>query len=162
MAVIDPRFSVRRERLAEIHRTFSLFDQDRDGRITASELGLVLRALGQPASAAELAAMVSTVDIDGSGTIELTEFMALFLPTDPSFLGAADDEDLGAAFQDFDRNGDGQISLSELRRALAALGEEVDSAGLAEMLERADADKSGAISYDEFVRVMSIGWSRRG
>lgn len=158
MARADNRFVARKERLEEIHRTFALFDLDGDGCISASELGKVLAALGQPTSQAELSAMVNTVDVDGSGTIELNEFMALFLPLDPSFVGSANDDDLSSAFQDFDRDGDGRISVAELRRALRALGEEVDSAGVEEMIHRADTDGDGQISYEEFAKIMVSGW----
>ncbi len=158
MGVVDSGITARKERLEEIHRTFALFDLDGDGCVSAEELGQVLRALGQSATPAELAAMVRTVDADGSGTIELNEFMALFIPTDPSLSGSGADDDLRQAFQDFDRDGDGRISLAELRRAMQALGEEVDAPGLDEMLHRADADGDGQVDYDEFARIMAGGW----
>lgn len=159
MPAANPTLAVRKERLEEIHRTFSMFDRDGDGCISAEELGEVLRALGQPASRAELEAMVHTVDLDGSGTIELNEFMVLFLPTDPSWATqSGGDEDLRSAFADLDRDGDGRLSVAELRRALRALGEHVDERGIEDMVERADSDGDGVVSYDEFARVMSEGW----
>jgi len=150
------------ERLDEIHRTFALFDRDGDGRISADELGEVLRALGQPVTDAELRAMIATVDLDGSGTIEINEFRALFLPQEPSLDATMGDEDLRSAFSDFDRDGDGQISVAELRRALRALGEDVDAEGIEAMVHQADADGDGQVNYEEFARIMVEGWGPRG
>lgn len=150
------------ERLDEIQRTFALFDRDGDGRITAVELGEVLRTLGQPVTDAELAAMIATVDSDDSGTIEFSEFHALFLPTDSSLDATMGDEDLRSAFSDFDRDGNGHISVAELRRALRALGEDVDAEGIEAMVRQADADGDGQVSYEEFARIMVEGWGPRG
>ena len=152
----------RKERLEEIQRTFDLFDRDGDGSITAAELGEVLRTLGQPVTEAELEAMIATVDVDESGTIELHEFHALFLPTEPSMDATLGDEDLRSAFSDFDRDGNGQISVAELRRALRALGEDVDPEGIEAMVRQADADGDGQVSYEEFARIMVEGWGPRG
>ena len=42
-----------------------LFDKDLDGRITAAELGIVMRSLGQRPTETELKNMVTLVDQDG-------------------------------------------------------------------------------------------------
>lgn len=151
----------RSERLQEIHRTFALFDRDGDGCITAAELGEVLNALGQPTTPTELMAMVRTVDLDDSGTIEFNEFMALLLPTEETQSDAVADEDLRSAFDDIDRNGDGRISVAELRGALRALGEHVSVAELDAMIERADTDGDGHVNFEEFARMMVAGWFPR-
>ena len=46
---------------------FSLFDQNGDGTIPASDLGAVMRALGQYPTEAELASVASEVDTASSG-----------------------------------------------------------------------------------------------
>ncbi len=51
--------------MAEFKEAFMLFDKDLDGRITATELGIVMRSLGQRPSETELKNMVTMVDQDG-------------------------------------------------------------------------------------------------
>ena len=86
------------EEIAEYKEAFSLFDGDKDGAITTKELGVVMRSLGQCPTEAELQDMVNEVDIDGSGTIEFPEFLAM-MKTKP--LG--EEDELKEAFRVFDR-----------------------------------------------------------
>ena len=54
----------------ETHLTFFAQDKDGDGGITATELGEIMRSLGQKPSETELQDMVNEVDTDHSGTID--------------------------------------------------------------------------------------------
>lgn len=47
------------------------------GTITTTELGTVMRSLGQSPTEAQLQDMVNEVDLDRNGTIEFTEFLTL-------------------------------------------------------------------------------------
>lgn len=49
----------------EFREAFCLFDKDGDGTITTSELGIVMRSLGQTPTDSELKDMIHEVDIDG-------------------------------------------------------------------------------------------------
>lgn len=53
--------------MAEFKEAFLLFDKDADGMITAAELGVVMRSLGQRPTEQELKKMVTMVDQDGNG-----------------------------------------------------------------------------------------------
>ena len=62
------------EKIARMKDAFALFDKDGDGTMDTSELGTVLRSLGQNPSEEELQQMIADVDEDGSGAIDFNEF----------------------------------------------------------------------------------------
>lgn len=58
------------DQVQSLKDVFSLFDKDSSGSISTSELGDVMKSLGQNPTAAELQDMVNEVDTDHSGSIE--------------------------------------------------------------------------------------------
>ncbi|KAL1495400.1 hypothetical protein AB1Y20_016768 [Prymnesium parvum] len=67
---------------------------------------------------------------------------------DPSQLSDEARAELRAAFETYDRDGNGSIELDELRLAMHALGGDVSAAE--EVFRRADRSGNHAISFDEF------------
>lgn len=65
------------EQVAEFKECFSLFDSDGSGTVDTSELGEVMRSLGQKMSDDELHRMIEEVDADGSGTVDFAEFLGM-------------------------------------------------------------------------------------
>jgi calmodulin len=70
-------------------------------------------------------------------------------------LSAEQVEELKAAFQAMDSNGDGFISKDELKSMLASLGEPVDDAVINEMIALADTNGDGKVDFNEFVAAAS-------
>eukprot|EP01054_Gregarina_sp_Poly1_P010855 Gregarina_sp_Poly_1__10854@NODE_842_length_6017_cov_94_978151_g609_i0_p4_GENE_NODE_842_length_6017_cov_94_978151_g609_i0NODE_842_length_6017_cov_94_978151_g609_i0_p4_ORF_typecomplete_len156_score43_77EFhand_7/PF13499_6/1_1e22EFhand_7/PF13499_6/8_9e12EFhand_6/PF13405_6/2_2e11EFhand_6/PF13405_6/0_0015EFhand_6/PF13405_6/3_4e10EFhand_1/PF00036_32/5_6e09EFhand_1/PF00036_32/1_6e08EFhand_1/PF00036_32/1_8e08EFhand_1/PF00036_32/1_2e03EFhand_8/PF13833_6/6_8e05EFhand_8/PF13833_6/1e15EFhand_8/PF13833_6/0_00 len=145
------------EQISDFKEAFNLFDKDGDGMITAEELGIVMKNLGQNPTDSELQDMLNEVDADGNGTIDFPEFLSVMAKTVKESDHA---EELLAAFKVFDRDGDGFISGAELREVMGALGERLEDDELEEMLREA---KSGAaqlgdsslIDYSGFVRMLN-------
>ena len=50
---------------AEIKEAFSVFDKDASGAISAKELGMVMRSLGQNPTEQEMMDWINKVDADG-------------------------------------------------------------------------------------------------
>ena len=50
----------------EFREAFSLFDKDGDGTVSSTELGTVLRSLGQNPTDEELTQLINEVDADGT------------------------------------------------------------------------------------------------
>ena len=59
-------------------------------------------------------------------------------------------------FAQFDANGDGAISMSEFKDAVARLGIARSEDELRTVVEEVDADRSGVIEYDEFEKLLSM------
>lgn len=67
------------ELIAEFSQGFKYFDRDEDGRVSTNQLGTLMRSLGQNPTEAELQEMVNGFDLEGKGTMDLEEFLALMV-----------------------------------------------------------------------------------
>merc|ERR1712142_255585 len=138
-------------RTAEFKEAFDEFDKDGSGTISPEELLGVLRAMGQNPTEDELLNLVLEVDIDGNGTIEFDEFLSMMMKK----AGEVDEEaDLREAFKIFDRDKDGYISMTELKKVASMLGTMLTKDELDEFMAEADKDGNGKLDYDEFVKML--------
>ena len=137
---------------AEFKEAFSLFDKDGDGTINPTELGVVMRSLGQNPSEEELQEMIEEADSNGNGTIEYQEFLYLMV----QLMNKVDpDEDIKYAFSVFDKNADGSIDAAELKEFMVGVGETTLTDGeVKEMIKKADTDNDGKLNYQEFAKMM--------
>uniref|UniRef100_A0A7C8Z8S8 2-alkenal reductase (NAD(P)(+)) n=1 Tax=Opuntia streptacantha TaxID=393608 RepID=A0A7C8Z8S8_OPUST len=60
--------------LKELSEAFDMYDQDKNGLISANELHLVLSRLGQHCTVQDCEKMIKTVDSDGDGNVSFEEF----------------------------------------------------------------------------------------
>ena len=60
------------------------------------------------------------------------------------------DEELKAAFAVFDADGSGHITKEEITKLCEELGVDASKKEINDLMESADADNDGKISYDEF------------
>ncbi|XP_002514744.2 probable calcium-binding protein CML45 [Ricinus communis] len=75
---ITALFEEQEPSLQEVKEAFSVFDQNKDGSIDATELNKVLRTLCFPqASEADCTRMINAFDDNGDGVIDLDEFVRL-------------------------------------------------------------------------------------
>ena len=63
-------------------------------------------------------------------------------------------EEMRQLFRTFDRDGNGFISASELRKVMKRLGTRISAEEVKRMVRKADADGDGKINYEEFVKMM--------
>ena len=66
----------------ELKDAFDLYDLDKNGLISASELHAVMKKLGQRCSLKDCRKMISSVDKDGDGNVNFEEFKVMM--TKPS------------------------------------------------------------------------------
>jgi len=140
---------------AEIKKVFSRFDADGDGRISPSELAAVAHAISPPATESaggrEVGAMMEELDADRDGFVDLGEFEAFHARGSGRDL----DAELRDAFDVYDINGDGRISVAELSKVLARIGEGCSAEECERMVASVDVDGDGCVGFEEFKRMMS-------
>ena len=69
---------------------------------------------------------------------------------------------LEPAFAQFDVDGSGSISTTELRNVVEAMGMEMSEQQVADMMKESDPDSSGAIEFEEFVTVLKKQTAHEG
>lgn len=138
-------------KLREFRDAFDMFDKDRDGSITAKELGNIIKSLNQHTSDIEIQEMINEVDIDGNGKIDFEEFVSLM---NRRMKETDTEEEVINAFRVFDKDGNDTISSTELRHIMTTIGDRLTDEEVDEMIREADVDGNGLINFVEFVRMM--------
>jgi calcium-dependent protein kinase len=147
-----------RDDVLELRKVFLSFDENGDGRIAKDELA---KGLGQimPSSQAknEVDKIMSHVDVDNSGFIEYEEFLRASLNKQKILTL----ENLQYAFNLFDKDSSGKISLNELSHILGNDKEKKNDKIFKEMISNIDINGDGEISFEEF-KTMMYGLIEKG
>ncbi|KAM0939040.1 putative EF-hand domain-containing protein [Dioscorea sansibarensis] len=146
----------------ELETVFSTFDEDGDGFITMQELQESLRKLGLCSTEKELVSMIERVDVNRDGLIDLGEFQKLYESIMKGNSNGNDDDygedqkemDLKEAFDVFDGNRDGLITVDELGLVLSSFGLGRRVEDYKEMIKKVDLDGDGMVNFNEFKRMM--------
>jgi len=141
------------DQIGEFQETFLLYDQRGDGRIPVSQIGDVMRALGQNPTESEVKKLVVEHRADDRVTFEqflpIMQAICSRRSTDTS-------DDFIEGLRHFDKDGNGFISSAELRHLLTTLGEKLSDEE-AEQLLVGHEDSKGNINYENFVRTVMNG-----
>lgn len=144
---------LRPEELDELREAFTEF-MNKDGYISHNNLGECMRTMGYMPTEMELIELSQQIC---GGKLDFEDFVELM---GPKLLAETADmigvKELRDAFKEFDSNGDGWISLTELREAMKKLmGEQVTNREINEILRDVDLNGDGLVDFEEFVRMMS-------
>ena len=141
------------EQKAEFKEAFDLFDKEGNKEISTKELITVLRALGNNPTQEEIDQMILEVDEDGSGTIDFGEFLEMMAR---KLTRINIPQELNDAFRVFDKDGNGLVSLAELRYTLttAENGPKISHEDFDDIARKADVDGDGHIDYQEFIDLL--------
>ncbi|KAL3888109.1 hypothetical protein ACJMK2_000490 [Sinanodonta woodiana] len=147
-----------KSQLEEIEAAFKACDSNHDGRIVPQEVKKACKQLGIFLCKPELDGIMKETDKSGNGYIELKEFTEIV--GEQMVVTNYRNEQLKKAFKRFDKDGDGTITKTEIKLVFKESGLELDDASLQELMEEADTNKDGVISFDEFVHaVCENDWS---
>ncbi|XP_051923535.1 calcium-binding protein 1a isoform X2 [Hippocampus zosterae] len=148
---------LRPEEMDELRDAFKEFDKDKDGFISCKDLGNCMRTMGYMPTEMELIELSQQINMNLGGHVDFEDFVQLM---GPKLLAETADmigiKELKDAFREFDTNGDGAISTSELRDAMRKLlGHQVGLNEVEDILREVDLNGDGLVDFEEFVRMMS-------
>ncbi|CAL1294102.1 myosin-2 essential light chain-like [Argiope bruennichi] len=141
------------DQLTDFQDAFSLFDSRGDGKISISQLGDVLRALGQNPTEAEVKKCCHQLKPDERIGFEV--FLPI-LQTISKNRSTDTAEDFIEGLRHFDKDGNGFISSAELRHLLTTLGEKLTDDEVEQLLAGQE-DSQGNVNYEDFVRMVMSG-----
>merc|ERR1712046_62117 len=132
-------------------QAFAMFDADGSGAISGSEFREVCLEVGMTPTDAELQEMIKELDADGSGDINLDEFLKAMQNKlqDPE-----GEEIIAEAFKMFDTDGSGALSRSEMKTVLVNLGEQMEDDEISELINAVDIDGDGEVDLREFLAIV--------
>lgn len=102
------------EKIAHLRRIFMILDKNGDGKLTVDEIVNGLCKLGKLTDREGLVKSLSSIDTDGNGCIDLTEFIAATYACRQGLR----DEICCAAFRIFDEDASGKLTVTELENAM--------------------------------------------
>ncbi|XP_031685290.1 calcium-binding protein 1-like [Oncorhynchus kisutch] len=149
--IIDRK--LRPEEIDELPDAFKEFDKNKDGFISCKDLG---NCMGYMPTVMELIELSQQINMNLGGHVDFEDFVELM---GPKLLTETADmigvKELRDAFKEFDTNGDGAISTSELREAMRKLlGQQVGHRDIEDILRDIDLNVDGHVDFEEFVRMM--------
>merc|ERR1711976_181171 len=139
------------DEIEEIKEAFDIFDVDKSGAISVSELLKAMTTLGFDSKNPAIFNMINDMDNDGNGEIEFEEFLDMMTAR---ISDKNTKEDLERVFKLFDEDRTGNISLDNLKKVARELGEDISEEELKEIILRADLDGDGLLTFDDFLEVI--------
>ncbi|VDI59027.1 poly [ADP-ribose] polymerase [Mytilus galloprovincialis] len=137
---------------SELKEAFDIFSEDDGHTISTKDVGSLMRALGQNPTEAELQIIINDLDFDDRGTVDFPGFYTLMTH---KMKDTDAEEEIMEAFKVFDKDGEGSISMSDLRHVMTNLGEKLTDEEIEEMMREADvASTNQQIDYFAFVKRM--------
>mmetsp|Transcript_15447 Transcript_15447/g.15046 ORF Transcript_15447/g.15046 Transcript_15447/m.15046 type:complete len:230 (-) Transcript_15447:108-797(-) len=143
-------FDTEKQRLQEI---FQAFDKNGDGQLDHEELieGYTEFFEGDRERAElEVGEMMEKLDFNNNGSIDYSEFIIANLDSQKYSYQLLQEDKLKEAFNLFDTDSSGTITLDEVKKVLGQGTTNVEELEWEKIIEEVDANGDGEISFDEF------------
>ncbi|KAK2865812.1 hypothetical protein Q7C36_001868 [Tachysurus vachellii] len=143
--------------LDELAEAFKEFDYDQDGYLNYKDLAECMRTMGYMPTEMELLEIIQQIKMRLGGLMDFDDFCELMGPRmmveTAHMLGL---KELKCSFKQFDTDGDGKITLDEMKEAVRTLlGEKLKKGELEEILKEMDLNGDGTVEFEEFVMMLS-------
>jgi len=136
----------------EYKNIFDEYDKNKDGYIDKKELKLILNKIDKNIGQNEINEVFEQISSSGKG-IDFDDFLEFLNEIQINRKGnKINVDEIIRAFQYFDRDHNGSISMSELKYILTSLGEKMNEKEVKEIFDNCDLNKDGKIDYKEFTK----------
>merc|ERR1719297_764513 len=144
--------------IQELIGAFKRFDENCDGSLSPQELVAGAKTVGLNLSSSEVKAIFTLADTNNDGEVNYTEFISALYPVASDGLAKLrnalkDISCIRQAFKRFDADGDGEISIQELKSGAASMGKFSDGE-MSAVFAIGDVDNDGKISFSEFAKMV--------
>lgn len=107
----------------QFNNAFDVYDKDKDGFLTTSDLTSIFKYLGQTVLESDLQDMINEVDTDGDGTISKQEFVTYMM----SKMKENDsDQEIQHAIEYISKNEDHTINKMEIMKLIEEMNENME------------------------------------
>jgi len=138
-----------KEELKKLRNIFFKIDLNLDGKLSKEELFIAYREAGINISKEELEKIIKSIDFDGNGYIEYEEFIRVTLNKEQLF----SDVNLKTAFDMFDEDKNGTISLKEILKVIVA-DKDIDKTVIDQLKAEILKDGDENINFKHFKDIM--------
>ena len=139
------------EEVNNIKQIFSSMDKDKKGTITLQELKNGLEQSFSPDEHINIEELFDSIDTDHSGRIDYTEFIAATMDQ-KLYLK---DEKLYEAFNAFDPNSTGKISIKDIKKFLNLQDNSENDTIIQQWIKENDVNGDGVVDFNEFKKMMT-------
>ena len=136
--------------IAGLKETFDSFDKDGDGVLNPEEFLTAMRSRSTNRTDAEIQAVFKRFDADGNGVIDWPEFQAALTQDSATTIRL-----IREMFNEQDKDGDGFISVAELKHSFTTLDFRITDEDIDRLMKKTDINDDGKISYEEFFTLMT-------
>ncbi|KAI0526929.1 hypothetical protein KFK09_002523 [Dendrobium nobile] len=141
----------------DMERLFNHFDTNGDGKISSSELQLIMRTIGEELCSEEAEAMLRYVDSEDDGLLGMEDFIRLAeIESSEEEKSNKEDHIVKEAFKLYEMDGKGIITDRSLKRMLSHLGSSRPIEQCRSMIASFDLNGDGVICIEEFRAMMML------
>lgn len=138
--------------IALYKEAFQIFDKHSEGYISTKELGTILNSLGINISEEDLIEIITIYDNDQNNSmIDFITFLDIIAKKKYDIYK---EEDLINAFRIFDKEGNGKISIKELRYVMMSSGVDFNENYIKDIINESNVDNDEFIDYHKFIKLL--------
>ena len=138
--------------IAAYKEAFQIFDKHSEGYISTKELGTIFNSLGINISEEDLIEIITIYDNDQNNSmIDFITFLDIIAKKKDDIYK---EEDLINAFRIFDKEGNGKISIKELRYVMMSSGVDFNENYIKDIINESNVDNDEFIDYHKFIKLL--------
>jgi calmodulin len=138
--------------IALYKEAFKIFDKHSEGYISTKELGTIFNSLGINISEEDLIEIITIYDNDQNNSmIDFITFLDIIAKKKDDIYK---EEDLINAFRIFDKEGNGKISIKELRYVMMSSGVDFNENYIKDIINESNVDNDEFIDYHKFIKLL--------